>query len=430
MNGRNVIAMMILGLLALCTHAKAAGQDSLLNARTDTTEVRHFRIYYPINKVKLYENYMDNAQNLQVIRTYLAESPRIDSIVIYSYASPEGPYHFNKWLAGERGATAKRYILSQVPEGREFPDSLIHLRPEAENWAGLRDEVWLHYHEEDREEVLTLLDSDMPDAEKKVRLQRLNGRKAWRYMLKHIMPKLRYATWISVWAPILPQTSVQPLESAAELSEPVTPEPLDLPWKRTRTVLAVKSNLLYDALTWANFSVEVPFTIQGRQFSALYQHQFPWWTWGEADNEYCNRFLSIGGEVRWWFRPQPRPASDRRVVRDRLVGHHLGLYCLSGKWDFERKRDICYQGEFWSVGLSYGYAMPIGKRLNLEFTLAVGYAGIPYRGYTPSPDYEILYRDPEDSGRWHYFGPTRAEVSLVLPITVTKTYQKKKGGAL
>ena len=124
------------------------------------------------------------------------------------------------------------------------------------------------------------------------------------------------------------------------------------------------------------------------------------------------RFLSIGAEGRWWFKPTP------------LKGQFVGIYAESGKYDFEHKRDICYQGEHWSTGLSYGYAMPIGKRLNLEFSISAGYASIAYRGYTPSENYEILWRDPDNVGRWHYFGPTKAQVSLVFPFVM----KGKKGG--
>ena len=67
--------------------------------------------------------------------------------------------------------------------------------------------------------------------------------------------------------------------------------------------------------------------------------------------------------------------------------------------------------------------MPIGRRLNLEFSISAGYASIAYRGYTPSEDYEILWRDPNKVGRLHYFGPTKAQISLVIPIWV-----KTKGG--
>lgn len=193
----------------------------------------------------------------------------------------------------------------------------------------------------------------------------------------------------------------------------------DLP---TKTVLAFKSNLLYDVVSLVNYSIEIPIV---DQFSVLCYHQFPWWRWGKAKNEFCLRFLSVGGEMRWWVGLRPQAKTEKRIRRDRLVGHYIGLYAESGRFDFERKRDICYQGEFWSAGLSYGYSMPIGRRLNLEFSISAGYASIPYRGYTPSEDYEILWRDPKKIGRWDYFGLTKAQVSLVIPITG----KIKSGGA-
>ena len=243
------------------------------------------------------------------------------------------------------------------------------------------------------------------------------------------MPQLRYATWISIWQRIEVDKVIEEPESLA-MEMPSMPipklDPILLPppvveEEDTKTILALKTNLLYDALSWLNFSVEVPI---GDRFSALYYHQFPWWTWGKGNNEYCMRFLSIGAEGRWWFKPMPREKTEKRIKRDRFMGHFLGVYAESGKWDFERKRDICYQGEHWSAGFSYGYAMPIGKRLNLELSISAGYASIAHRGFEPAADYSELYHLPEKDGRWHYFGPTKAQVSLVLPFII----KTKKGG--
>lgn len=192
-----------------------------------------------------------------------------------------------------------------------------------------------------------------------------------------------------------------------------------------RSVMAFKTNLLYDALTLLNISLEVPL---GNRFSMLAYYQFPWWRAGKADNEYCLRFLSLGAEARWWFALRPKPATIKRQERDRFVGHFLGVYAESGKWDFEYQRKICHQGEFWSAGLSYGYSVPVGRRMNMEFSFSVGYASIPYRGFTPSDDYEILWRDHDKVGCWSYFGPTKAQISLVMPIKAKKDNKKEKGG--
>ncbi len=414
-------------LLASLTGLAASRKDTL---PPDSLVEMRFRIFYPVNKIDIHEDYMDNPYMLHHIRKYLEKSPQIERITIYSYASPEGPYAYNKYLAAERGKTAKKYLLSQIPAERHLPDSLIVLDPTAENWGGLRDLVYYQCQRDDKDDILAILDrTDITDERRKVLLKRLNQGRPWLYILKELMPQLRYATWISIWQRIeVDKVIEEPVSLAMEMPSMPIPklEPILLPppvaeEEDTKTILALKTNLLYDALSWLNFSVEVPI---GDRFSALYYHQFPWWTWGKANNEYCMRFLSIGAEGRWWFKPMPREKTEKRIKRDRLMGHFLGVYAESGKWDFERKRDICYQGEHWSAGFSYGYAMPIGKRLNLELSLSVGYASIAYRGYTPSEDYEILWRDPEKVGRWHYFGPTKAQVSLVLPFIV----KVKKGG--
>ena len=397
----------------------------------DSSVVMRFRIFYPVGAVELHEDYMDNAKNLYRIRKYLEKSPQIDSVTIYSSASPEGSYQLNKRLAAERGKTAKQYLLDHLPADRHLSDSIFIIDPTAENWQGLRDMVYYQYTQSDRDEILAILDrNDITDERRKVLLKRLNGGRTWRYILKNIMPTLRYATWVTVWQRIREERIVDKelISLKVERPELLLPkfEPIPLPppviEEDTKIILAVKTNLLYDAVSWLNFSVEVPL---GDRFSLLYYHQFPWWRWGKAQNEYCMHFLSIGTEGRWWFKTMPREATDSRIKRDRLVGHFIGISGESGKYDFERQRDVCYQGEHWSAGLTYGYAMPVGKRLNLEFSLSVGYASIAYRGYTPSEDYEILWRDPDKVGRWQYIGPTKAQISLVLPFII----KVKKGGA-
>lgn len=426
--------MSLLSTILLTLSLSAEAKETQVVCQNDSSVVVHSKIYYPVNKIDIYEDYMTNPRELENIRLHLSASPRIDSITIHSYASPEGRYSFNKWLAEERGKTAKRYILSLVPKYRNFNDSIIRISPTAENWAGMREEVVKYYHRADREKVLEIIDKrGVSDAHRKNMLKLLDDGESWRYILKHIMPQLRYATWISVWRPVgkaiaTPELTTLKMD-APVLTPPVTvvpqfklPEVVKKEEKDTKTILALKTNLLYDAVSWLNYSIEVPFG--GDKFSALFYHQFPWWTWGENNNKYCVRFLGIGGEGRWWIKPEPREETEKLKKRDRLVGHFVGVYGESGKYDFERKEDICYQGEYWSVGLSYGYSMPISKWLNLELSLSGGYASIAHRGYYPSPDYSILWRDYDKIGRWHYLGLTKAQVTLVVPIRVTV----KKGG--
>lgn len=388
----------------------------------DTSIVRKFRIYYPINEVRLYEDYLGNRKALETIKEHFKKSPRIDSIVIYSYASPEGPYELNRYLARERGRRAKRYLLEHMPAERNFPDSLIIISPTAENWFGLYEMVSEKYPYSDKGEVLELLGRhDISNDRKKALLKTMNGRRPWQYIKSEILPELRYATWIAEWVHVPRTNLVSPVADIRPdvfVSSNYDIQNVDVvntakrvPADTSKIIFALKTNLLYDALSFLNFSVEAP--LYKDKLSLLYYHQFPWWTWGQASNEFCVRYLSIGGEARYWFNPPQR-----------FNGHFVGLYAESGKYDFEFQREICYQGEFWNAGLSYGYAMAVGRNLNFEFSLSVGYASIAYRGYTPSEDYEILWREPSKVGRWHYFGPTKAQISLVVPIKV----KTRKGG--
>ena len=390
----------------------------------DTSKVENFSIWYRVDSINIDRDYLSNRVQIDRIRHYLTNSPRIDSITIYAWASPEGGSLHNKRLSEGRAASAKAFLLSLSPDSVKFNAGKIRISPESENWTGLLNAVQEMYARPDREKVLEILnDRKISNETRKWRLGQLDGGRTWRYLIDNYMPELRAASWMCVWAP-----AFEPLPAGSGMQDRLTcpekglsrkvPAPLLSPALQDRkTILALKTNMLYDAASLLNFSIEVPFFKD--RFSVLYYHQAPWWTLGQADNEFCLRFLSIGGEARWWF---ARPESVRR--RDRLTGHFLGLYSESGKYDFEYKRDICRQGEFWSTGLSYGYSMPIGKRLNLEFSLSAGYASIAFRGYDPSEDYEILWRDPQEVGRVHYVGLTKAQVSLVIPITVSY----RKGG--
>lgn len=116
----------------------------------------------------------------------------------------------------------------------------------------------------------------------------------------------------------------------------------------------------------------------------------------------------MGIEPRWWF------ARDDR--RDYLTGHFAGVYGMSGKYDLQWDTKLCYQGEFWSAGLTYGYALPVSRWMNMEFSVSTGFLRTDYRHYQPDPGYEHLFRDKYNVGTVSWFGPTKLKVSLVIPI--------------
>lgn len=418
-----------------------AAQENVYSAQSIKSEIRNFRIYYPVNKTALYPNYMSNAQNIDTIRRYLAESPRIDSIVIYSYASPEGPYRFNSRLAKGRGKTAKRFIMSLMPADRQLPDSIIHLRPEAENWQGLREEIVANYHLGDRDRVLEILDSDIANEEKKTRLKRLSGGKAWRHIIKTIMPRLRYATWISVWQPILPE--LPPAEIVKEVPSVnlrridtdfvPAPEIIFEPETEMEPMLSVKTNLLYDLFYMPNYgfapapNIKVEYYPRNSRWTFAGEYDFPWWK-KDSKHKYF-QILNWQLEARRYFKHDGTHTQ-----------HYLYGYLMTNLYDIGFDKEKGWQGEGYGLGLGYGYALPLGEKSKwkLDFNIQLGYllsnfdpyhAGQPYYGKYYYDWYGPIDSFKRRNQRLHYFGITGVGVSLSYDLLWRdKKYKSKNNG--
>ena len=112
-----------------------------------------------------------------------------------------------------------------------------------------------------------------------------------------------------------------------------------------------------------------------------------------------------------------------RTEEDRLEGHSLGVNVSAGYYDIGMNF-TGNQGEFVTAGVDYLYALPVCKdRLHLEFNLGIGYI------YSHVKPYDVF----EEGGKafkegyikkFHWVGPVKAGVSLVVPITVKNRSEK------
>lgn len=347
----------------------------------------------------------------------------IDSVVIVAKASPEGVLEHNNALARRRANAMRRYVSDRYP--KLVP--LLKVRSEGESWEELRSCVVSDgvMSQQEKQRVLRILDNEtISIGTRKWRLER-DAR--YSYLYRTYYPILRNSTVLVIYVdgePVMPialnnplTPEMRPRKLALAAVEPVVVPVRDaeVPATRRDTVLfALKTNMLYDALTVLNAELEVPIS---RHFSLAVEYLFPWW---ERNNKYCLQYLELGFEGRYWFRNNVHKA-------DRLGGHFLGLYGMSAMYDIQNDYDPAYQGELWSTGLTYGYAMRVGKqkRISLEFSLSVGYLSTGYRNYFPADNYDELYINKLNIGRLRYFGPTKLKVSLVVPINIG--YNKRGG---
>ena len=182
---------------------------------------------------------------------------------------------------------------------------------------------------------------------------------------------------------------------------------------RRRPLLALKTNLLFDAALMPNVEIEVPV---GKRWSVNGEYAFPWWQFDRG--KYCMQVLMGGLEGRYWLGSR-KSREDREV----LTGHFLGLYAGGGKYDLQWG-EKGYQGEFFiAAGVSYGWATRIARHLHLEFNIGIGLLRMDYRHYHARDNYQTLLW--QENGKYTWFGPTKAKISLVWLLN----RRVKKGGS-
>ena len=189
--------------------------------------------------------------------------------------------------------------------------------------------------------------------------------------------------------------------------------------------MGIKTNMLYDLGAIPNIGAEF---YLGANFSIVGNWQYSWW---KSDKK-AWYWRTYGGDValRYWMGKASRNKP--------LTGHHLGLYGQMITYDFEvggrgyiadsgfgkDKSEDASLGWNWAAGLEYGYSLPIARRLNIDFTLGVGYHWGTFKEYLPIDGHYVW----QATKRRKYIGPTKCEISLVWLIgcdNYNKKYNKK-----
>ena len=378
-------------------------------------------IYFENNIATPRWEYADNAKAYDAIAKTIEELSSKQSeinIIITGAASPVGSESYNFRLALQR-ANAIRDIISRMNGGDKLQ---IRTVSAGENWTEFHSYIDKMYHEPNREKVLAILRTKISNDEKERQLQALDNGRTWRKLVREYMASSRSAAVIhfveindlAAKAPSIEfQPTVLPIEAITPFAKPdFTPytPPVAIEQNKEivqsitqrKPVVAVRSNLLVPAL---NIGIEVPI---GTHWSVGADYYFPW-VWPKRDNKNCFEFLGWGVEGRYWF-------GKNRTLFDRLQGHSVGLYGYMGYYDFERNFHG-HQGEFVNVGLDYTYAMAVGKKksIHFEFSLGVGYIYSQARKYTVIEEKGPLISD-KITKNVGYFGPTKANISLVVPI--------------
>ena len=159
-------------------------------------------IVFKVSKIEIDSSVFNNEVTFGKIlaavdKIYANPKFRVDKIEIAGYASPEGRQSFNKWLGENRAKALIDYIITNRPQYNLTQDN-FRLRNGEENWAGLRRHL-LASKIEEKQQVVEIMDMDLPDEEKKLKIKAIDNGKVWKKMLDEVYPHLRCARYLAVY---------------------------------------------------------------------------------------------------------------------------------------------------------------------------------------------------------------------------------------
>ena len=377
-------------------------------------------------------------------------------LVIRGSASPEGGVKNNTRLAHQRAKALVKVLSKYIP----LPDSLVEERYINEDYAGLRrllEEKPTAYSQQ----VLSILKKyEDQDAQVKQALQRLNGGKTWRLLLRDYFPELRASRLVlfvskkgsiplGVPADIAGGTKV-PADLQSAGKQAVTNEQATMDTTLVSSVdtadcksaapptgqdslqvearpsahpsLNIKTNVLYDLALFVpqfgyaptpNLAIEY-LPKSGHITPVLELTWSPWRNDNRSKTWIIHNFLLEG---RYY------------IIGDAFTGHYIAAYTNLGTYDLQFNSTKAYLADKWGktygFGLGWGYVKRFTSesRWKWEVNAALGFLHSDYDKYhdaeswaEPGNTYFNWHENPADYRRYknhlNYWGVTRLGFSI------------------
>ena len=368
----------------------------------------------------------DNSRQIDLIKQEVERGA--DSLVLVSYASPEGTQAVNMSISKKRSAAVRDYLSKQTG----IPAEMITIRDTGEDWEGFTKAVNNNYEGADRDEVLRILRDDTlsPDAKENA-LKKLDNGRTWQSLIQNQANDLRRIEVYCLKAakeeePVkpdipeitdtdvdIPQEDIEVEDITVDIEETdINVETIELPEEEEvvvveetgpKPILAISTNLLYDAGTAFNLGVEVPI---GRHLSI------------NADAIYNNMAFSEGRlldvkladlQLYYYFNDKG-PALKGWFVS---AGGGGGVYNIATKTKG-------WEGDVFYLMGGTGYSFQLGPesshwRLRLE--AGMGPLWTDFKYYERNDKGE-LYHKRNDHLDWGL--PTNVEVSLIYLFQTAK----------
>ena len=373
------IAFIILSFLMMPdTHAKT-------KANADSLSVI---VYYPCGSStisKIPEN-IPSLKNFMLQLDTLYQSPSIHPVNLFitSSTSPEGSLHINQSLTRKRNLSLITY-LNQHSELFRIISTSIDYKENLQTTNHWLDQIQPSAYPSLRYSKLTLF---------------LNREQKEVFTLQQIAP-------VQMIAQSMAPEEIQIPEKIEGVSSAFALRTTDSV-AQCSPLFWVKTNLLYDLLTFVNASVEIPLT---KNITAEATLVYPWWRSTERHKTIQMRYVAL--TPRYYFSNNG----------NRYTSLFAGLTIGGGKYDLQwTRRGV--QGSMWHVSPVIGYSHHISKKWKMEYSASAGFVHTKYQKYTQTADTpygEIKVKDyPWVSKVLNTVLPTSLNVSLVYTFTQSK----------
>lgn len=331
-------------------------------------------------------------------------------IWIIGSTSPEGPSKWNQRLGLNRAETLAEYLGQQT----ELDSSMFHVCSRGEDWEFLGEILDERKDFPNGERIQSIILEETDNEVRKRKIQELDGGQTWHLLIEELFPQLRNARLaiVSVYPkfePIASEFTLKrpltiPLNQYDLMSPKLLPPTIDKP-QSSKWKIAIKTNLLFDAALVANLGVEIsPWTHWSLDIPV-------WYSPYNISSTRNIRLLAVQPEIRWWS-------------KEAMNGHFVGLHTHVAGFNIALNDYARYQDPnhaLWGLGVSYGYAITLGKSAHwgLEFTLGAGFAQYHYDAYRNESN-GPKFRSGSDC----YWGITRAGVTLSYRWTLLRKNRK------
>ncbi len=370
--------------LFMALMASLPGYAYTFSLYTDTVYTFTGKVLFPKASAVVSPDFSDNSRHIDSIRSFLSSSDtgNLLSVKVIGSYSPEGKYAFNTKLA-----TARALAMADIVKGFNpaLTPAISIKHPHGgydysrQRFAELQI-VWQSKTEDTVADTLSPAKEDTAVSESRAE---------------------------SATTQFTPENNTTPVTEpdGGHLVAATAGTPLGR--------LFLTTNMLYDAALIPNIGVGMSVT---DRITLTADWMCAWW-----NNRDKRRYWRLyGGDIEARYR------IGKGIGRSPLGGHHVGVYCSMACYDFQTGRS--HKGTLsdkynYAVGMSYTYSMPVATRLNIDFSLGIGYLWGTYKKHRVIDDCDVWL----STHKLGWFGPTRAGVSLVWLIGNSIT-NKRKGG--